>query len=302
MTNHYDVIGLGTVLIDHQVVLKRFPTPDTKVEVVTHHQQVGGPVPTALAMLRRLGRRCSFIGKWASDDGGHYIAQDLSREQIHTNHSITADGSTGFAQVWVDATTGSRTVAAWRGDFPPIQTAELPTPFPRCQFLHLDGWSGEAAIDAASQVKTQDARVFLDTGAPKPHMEKLIPWVDVLSCPERFLRQFPPTATYSDVRSAAACLQEMGPSTVIVTQGDRGAGCLTADGNWLEQAAFPIESVDTTGAGDVFCGALVHGLIENWHLERTLRFAAATAAIKCTALGNRSSLPSRDRIEAKIDS
>lgn len=296
----FDVVGLGTILVDHQIVLREFPSPDSKVEVLSHRQQVGGPVPTALVLLQRFGNRCAFIGKWASDAPGGFIADDLSTEGVHAGHCLDADGSTGFAHVWIDKTTGSRTVVAWRGDFDPISPTELPSPFPKCKILHLDGWSGSAAMAAAEQARKQNARVFLDTGSPKPNIESLIPLVDVLSCPERFLSQFEPTSTCADHKSAAQRLQQMGPSTVIITKGDRGALCLDPEAHVLEQAAFPITPIDTTGAGDVFCGALVHGLIESWAIDRTLEFAAATAALKCSGMGNRAALPSLQQVEARI--
>lgn len=298
----FDVLGLGTILVDHQVVVPEFPVADSKNEVVSHRQQVGGPVPTALAMLQRLGQSCAFIGKWANDTSGEFIARDLANENINATHSIVAAGSTGFAHVWIDQITGSRTVAAWRGDFEPIQSDELPNRLPSCRVLHLDGWSGGAAIVAAEKAKRQNALVFLDTGSPKPDMKSLIKLVDVLSCPERFLHQFEPLLSCPDHPSAAQRLLEMGPSTVVITQGDRGATAFASDGTVNHQSPFPIQAIDTTGAGDVFCGAFIHGLLNEWPLEQTLEFAAATAALKCSGMGNRKALPSLSQVHALIGS
>jgi ribokinase len=56
-------------------------------------------------------------------------------------------------------------------------------------------------------------------------------------------------------------------------------------------AAFPVPVVDTTGAGDVFHGAYLYGLLRGWDLARTAEFAGATAALKCSGLGGRAGIP-----------
>lgn len=292
-----DVLGLGTVLVDHQVVVPSYPEADTKVEVVAERRQVGGPVPTALAMLARLGRKCVFIGKWTNDEAGAFIEQDLSHEGIDIGPSIVTSGSTGFAHVWLDQQTGSRTVAAWRG-VAPIPASELPTTIPSCKVLHLDGWSSEAAIFAADTVRSAGGQVFLDTGSPKPGIRKLLPFVNVVSCPERFLSQYEPLKPFSD-DEAARYLLGLGPQLVIFTRGNHGSVAYTEEQKFV-QPAFPIKAVDTTGAGDVFCGAIIHGILESWSTSRMLKFAAATAALKCSELGNREALPQLDAVRALI--
>jgi len=59
---------------------------------------------------------------------------------------------------------------------------------------------------------------------------------------------------------------------------------------------FAVSAVDTTGAGDVFRGGFIHGVLSGWPLERTLRFANAAAAISCTRLGAMNGVPSLDEV------
>ena len=56
--------------------------------------------------------------------------------------------------------------------------------------------------------------------------------------------------------------------------------------------AFEVNVIDTTGAGDVFHGAYLAGLVKGWDLKRIATFASAVAAIHCTVLGNRKGIPS----------
>jgi sugar/nucleoside kinase (ribokinase family) len=288
-----EVAGLGTILVDQQVFLETYPERDTKTEVNGHRLQVGGPVPTALVMLARFGKSCRFVGQWGKDTFGEFIANDLRRENVQFDNEICAKAdSTGFAQVWVDAETASRTIAFARGEGE-VDPAEIDeNTFASCRLLHLDGWSSGAAIKAAQAVKQQGGTVFLDAGSPKPGLHDLLPYVDIVNAPERFASLYFST---DDIDQAAQRLQEMGPDTVIFTRGTNGAVLHNSDGR-IEQSAFPVAAVDTTGAGDVFCGAYLYGLLDQWAAGDCLRFAAATAALKCTRIGNRDALPKLDEV------
>ena len=82
----------------------------------------------------------------------------------------------------------------------------------------------------------------------------------------------------------------MGPEIVVVTRGEHGSYTVTGE-TAFATAAFPVAVVDTTGAGDVFHGAYLYGLLQGWDLVTTARFAGATAALKCTRLGGRAAIP-----------
>jgi ribokinase len=109
----------------------------------------------------------------------------------------------------------------------------------------------------------------------------------VLIAAERFTTNVAPDGTSE---TGAAHLLAMGPEIVVVTRGELGAYTVTHDTEF-STAAFPVPVVDTTGAGDVFHGAYLYGLLQSWDLVRTAEFAAATAALKCTQLGGRAAIP-----------
>ncbi len=289
----FDIAGLGIVVIDHQVILAEYPPADTKIEIRDDRFQVGGPVPTALAVLSRFGKRTTFLSHWGDDTFGEMIEADFRAEQIDFSGShMRTDLRTGFAHAWIDESSGSRTIACARPE-QPLTVAEIDKRLlGQCGALHLDGWPGEAALHAAQIVKRNGGRIFLDSGSPKPGMEQLIPIVDVLNCPRRFLDQF---LGHDDIQQGGRDLIGRGPSLVTITDGAQGATLFTKT-EQLTQPAFPISAVDTTGAGDVFSGALTYALLEDWPVDEALKFAAATAALKCTGLGNREALPSLEEV------
>lgn len=294
----FDIAGVGTVVVDHQIVLDRYPEPDTKNVVRSDRFQVGGPVPTALALLARFGLRTTFLGNWGSDAFGEIIERDFRDEGIDfTGSRRRTQSRTGMAHVWIDAATGARTVGCVRAEEPLLPSEIDEGLLAKSAALHLDGWPAEAALQAARIVKAHGGTVFLDTGSPKPGMEELIPLVDVLNCPRPFLSAF---FGHDDLDRGGRELLERGPRMVTITDGTNGATLFTG-GEKFTQPAFPVTAIDTTGAGDVFCGAIIYATLADWPAARILRFAAATAALKCTKLGNRDALPTLDDVLRLID-
>lgn len=97
----------------------------------------------------------------------------------------------------------------------------------------------------------------------------------------------------------AMCLERMDIATVVVTLGQRGC-CVRQGGQVTVQPAFAVTPLDTTGAGDTFCGALVAALSQQADLQRALQIASAAAALACTRLGAQSSIPTVAEVQALI--
>ncbi len=285
---------MGTVVMDHQVMVRELPEPDTKAEILSDRFQVGGPVPTALALLSRFGATTAFIGKWATDRWGEMIEDDLGQAQVDLGQAVVSPAvRTGFAHVWVDANTGRRSIAAYRGSHP-IEPADLDgVAWPRFQVIRLNAWPSDTAIKAASQMKAAGGRVFVDFGSPKPNWKSLISLADLVNCPLRLLETLFPG---DSMETAAKRLVDLGADAVTVTNGEAGAWFFQG-ATAIHQPAYPVDAVDTNGAGDVFTGSMVFATLKNWSAEQRLRFASAAAALKCQSIGNRDALPTLLQID-----
>jgi len=95
--------------------------------------------------------------------------------------------------------------------------------------------------------------------------------------------------------SLAEALRQLGSRSVVITLGSDGAVTAGPDG-MLRTASFPVEVVDTTAAGDTFCGALAAALTRDEPMAAALRFASAAAALAVTRLGAQPSCPEREAI------
>jgi len=103
--------------------------------------------------------------------------------------------------------------------------------------------------------------------------------------------------TEADAEKAAQKLVDRGVEKVIITLGSKGAFVVTKNEK-VSVPAFKVEAVDTTAAGDTFCGTFAVALVEGKSLKESLQFASAAAAISVTRMGAQPSAPARKEIEA----
>lgn len=284
-----EVVGLGAIVVDEQLFVDRIPSEDEKEKATKIRHQIGGPVPTALATLRRFERSCHFIGPWGDDPFGDLIEKDLRHEGICNSPQCRINGApTGRAHVWTSNHSGSRTIVSMHCQWDGFQFSDADKRvLENCRILHLDGTGGDFAVTAARVVRNAGGEVFLDTGSPKEATSELIPLCTVVSFPERFIEQF---FGHRDIFRALDAVRQLGPDAAICTRGDRGA-VVSGTQPTTEIPAYKVKTIDSTGAGDVFCGGTVEGLLQGLEFEPAVRLGAAAAAIKCQRVGNREALP-----------
>jgi ribokinase len=284
-----DVVGLGFSTLDTVGLVPRLPRLDEGAPLQGITRQGGGPVAQALVTLARLGARVGLVGCVGDDAAGREMVAGLEAEGVGTERVRVVPGTTSpQCIILVHAPTGKRSICCDAGTAPALPVAELDVDY-LCsgRFLHLDGTSPAAALAAAREARRRGVRVCLDAGGPSEALLALVPEVDILIAAERFAAA---VDTGSSFREGAARLLTMGPSLVVVTRGERGSWTLTGDGAFATPAC-DVPVVDTTGAGDVFHGAYLFGLLRGWDPRRTATFAGATAALKCTQLGGRAGIP-----------
>ena len=112
-----------------------------------------------------------------------------------------------------------------------------------------------------------------------------------------------PVGDRESARAAALKLQELGAGTAIVTLGEAGSVIASREieGGVTHVPAFPVEAVDTTAAGDTYCGCLVVALAEGKSLTEAIKFAGAAAALCVQKLGAQPSTPWRADIDAFLE-
>jgi ribokinase len=292
------VAGLGQCSLDFLCTIDQYPPPDTKCEFDDFLIQGGGPVATALVVLARWGIPARFAGVVCPDRFGRMILKGLNEERIDTSAVRIQEGSRSqFAFICVEKETGERTIFWGRPDASPLPPDELPEDFLMgVDALHLDGLSMDASLRLARKAKERQIPVILDAGSLRPGMLDLIRHTDHLIAAENFICQYLPESSLS---SRLARLRQMGPQVVTVTLGQRGSVSLWEDIPY-QLPALTVRARDTTGAGDVFHGAYIYGLVQGWEVPERIRWATVAAGLSCQSLGGRSGIPTRGEVEERL--
>ena len=157
----------------------------------------------------------------------------------------------------------------------------------------------DATLQAAQWAKDAGVHVVIDPAQMFAGSQPILPYVDVPIVPEHFANDWMPDEPPENVVEA---LYDMGASIAIVTLGEHG--CVVCSDEGVQRfPTFPVEVVDTTGAGDAFHGAFMVALLhEEWDIAQKVQFASAVGAMNCRSMGGRTGLPTLTEVDAFIAS
>ena len=295
-TNTVDVVGLGLNATDTVLMVREFPALGGKERVLSSSTHAGGQVATALVTCQRLGLRTRYLGKVGDDEGGKVQLRSLQREGVDVQYTrVIPRTPNQFGYILVDQATGERTVF-WDRDARLTVTPEELTEsaITSARVLHLDGCDVEAALKAARWAKRAQLLVVADLDTVYKKVERLFPHIDYLIASTKFLPTL--TGQADPFQVLAYMAKEHKMKAPGMTLGRDGALVYHA-GRFHYSPGFVVETVDTTGAGDVFHGAFIFGLLQGWPTERILDFSNAMAALNCTALGARGGIQTQAKAE-----
>ena len=288
-----NVVVVGSVNVDMVFRVPRLPGPGETVTRGSFSRGPGGKGGNQAAAAARLGARTSFVGLGGDDQLGAEARQDLEAAGVNASLLGTGTASTGVAGIFVDDA-GENMIAVASG-----ANALLDGPAVRRALAGLDA---EGAVVLANLEVPDEAVIAAAEAAEKRG------WVFVLNPAPA--RQVPPEVLSrcsvlvpNEVEVAALGLGsvhellEAGVGAVVVTLGARGAELHRPDRPVHHQPSFPGPVIDTTGAGDAFCGALGWALAGGTDLQQAVRLAAAAGALACREVGARAGLPDRAEVE-----
>jgi sulfofructose kinase len=291
-----DVVGVGINATDTIVRLPYFPALDSKVELLSADVRPGGQVASAIVACRRWGLAARYVGKIGDDAAGQLQMDEMKREGVDAHWIVARDCMSQSSYILVDEQSGERTVL-WKRD---ASIALRPGDLRRewlagAAALLVDGHDTDAAAQAARWAREEKIPVVGDFDNQYPGVEVLLEFVDIPITSKDFpgrltgetdlLKALPAIFRRFKCRLTAATLGRFG---VVAWDGQK----------FLQVPGFRVRAVDTTGAGDVFHGAFLYGLIKNWSLKEALEFSCAAAALNCTAPGARGHIATLDEIGA----
>lgn len=299
------IVGVGMATLDVLIRLADMPTWERGGRIQAFSLDGGGPVATAMVAAARLGCDVGYVGACGNDKAAELKLEFLAKYGLDISRMVHHDGpEQNVVIVYVDAESGERVFSGlshWEGRT--VGVDELDRDYiTSAEYLHLDGYNSEAALQAAKWMQEAGKSVVYDghkTNADSvpDFTRELLKYVDILICGEGFGCAL---TGAGDLWEAGRAALDAGPSIVVQTQGADGSYTVTAE-DTFHTPAFAVDVVDTTGAGDVFHGAYIVGMLQGWSLRTVASFSTAVSAIKCQGLGGRAPIPTFDETIAFLE-
>jgi sugar/nucleoside kinase (ribokinase family) len=246
----------------------------------------------------RLGCRARYIGRFGDDEWGRLSQQSLEAEGVDISAADTVPGAMNqFAVILVDAQSGERTVLWDRHPGLAMEARDVPMDaVVSGRILLLDCHDTAAATEAAKHARQAGIPTVIDVEKVRPGMHELLRHIDAIIAAE----EFPSALTGGEELGRALALMagDFNAPFVCVTLGS-GGSLAYCDGREIRTPAFPVDCVDSTGAGDAFRGAFAAACLRvpGGTIEDVLSYANAAAALNCRALGARGGLPGPEEVE-----
>ncbi len=284
--DRFDVCVVGSANLDLVATVERMPGPGETVLGRAFAEHAGGKgLNQAVAAARAGGAQVAMVGALGDDNAGSTLRAVLDGDGIDATAVATVDVSSGRALIAV-ADSGENTIVVVPGANAHVTTADQPDSAVVLVQLEVPL---DTVRDALQKGRDRGATTVLNPAPARELDDELLRLCDVVVPNEHEVVQV----------GGPDRLLALGATAVVVTLGAEGAALHTADGV-VAIPAFDVQPVDTTGAGDTFCGAFAARLAAGEAMAAALRYASAAAALSTTREGAVPSIPRAGEVGALL--
>lgn len=290
------ILVAGSANLDFVVRASHIPAPGETVLGREFRTYPGGKgANQAIACARAGGSPTAMLLALGDDPYAEPIEKSLRQAGVHLHIVRVHDQPTGTAFICV-SDDAENAIAVAPGANGSLRAAHLP---PLQDFTHLLLQLEiplETVISYAEAARAKGVKVVLNAAPARALPPRLMALLDILVVNIGEL-----AAVSGHEGSTEECLRRVDVSCVVVTLGNRGC-CAQVVGELIMQDAFVVMPVDTTAAGDAFCGVLVASLSQGMTLPDALCRANAAGALTCMKAGAQSSIPTHAEVESFLES
>lgn len=278
------ILGVGIATLDLIAEVPAFPAEDAEIRALSLGRRRGGNVTNSLVVLSQLGHRCAWAGALADDPERDAILADLRRHAIDTGPARLFPGSkTPTSLVWSSVATGSRTIVHYRDlpEYPAEAFASLD--LAAFDWVHFEGRAVEQLAAMLRRPRREGGPpCSLEIEKPRPGIEALFGLADALL----FSRHYAERRGFASAPELLRAVAAEHPATpLFCAWGAQGGHALVSGQPLHSPACPPPRLVDSLGAGDVFNGGIIHGLVNRWPARQALELACRLAGVKCGQRG-----------------
>jgi sugar/nucleoside kinase (ribokinase family) len=281
-------------VLDELFRVKDFPPPDGKVEASAYVTIGGGNAANAAITIARLGGKASYAGPVGDDAAGDRILANLARETVDTSGCVRVPGTASPVSVVFVNAHGERTIVTHRGaQLSATRPVDGPALVTDVDGVLVDNRMATFARPVAEAARARGLPVVLDADKATTPDDPLLAIATHVIFSSECLRQ---TVGDNDLAAGVARVTQLTGRFVAATNGP--GDLVWSDGDKVSfLPVFKVAAVDTLAAGDIFHGAFALALVEGSPIVEALRFAAATAGLKCTRFGGSAAIPTRTEVE-----
>ena len=295
------VLCIGHAAYDITIPVDSYPVENTKNRISKRIECGGGPASNAAYLLAKWNVETYFAGMIGDDLYGDRIKKEFEEVGVNTKYLIQSkDYQTTSSFVIANQDNGNRTVFAYRPQSLSMKAIDFDF-IP--DFILIDGHEPELSKDALRRYP--NAISVIDAGRSKKEVIELCYLVNYLVCSKEFAEQVSGIKIdYSDLNTISNVynyLKNEFKNKIVITLEDKG--CVYEKNEEIKvMSSIKVKALDSTGAGDIYHGAFLYGLTQNFDIEKVVSYANLAGAISVTRVGGRYSIPSLEEVENKYAS
>ncbi len=299
------LVVFGSINQDMCFALDHLPVPGETILCSGYKMSGGGKGANQALAAARFGAKTALVGRVGDDGPGMRLLAEIRREGVMTSGVVHSEQPTGCAIVLTDSK-GENQITVAQGANAEASAEQVPDDIlgeGNVVLMQMET-SAEHNWDIINRAKENGAKTILNL-APAIHVPlEALQQLDYLIVNELEARQIAGKLGIKAEENAALlarALAKQGNNTCIVTIGGNGSVAATPDDNIITVPCLPVDIVDTTGAGDAYCGTLAAALHEKMELPEAMKRASVAGSLSCTKRGAQPSFPHISEIEENLE-
>lgn len=294
------ILCVGHITYDTTFPADSFPKENTKTRYHEKTDCAGGPAAIAAFLLGKWNQDVEIAGLLGNDEYGKKIKKEFSLNHVKVNNLVLDENiSTSHSLILANKENGSRTILMY---VPKHSHLNPFTPNENPDIILIDGKEYEASKELLK--KFPEAITVIDADRDKKEIIDLAREVKYLVCSKSFAEKVTGIKIDFDDKLTLVKnytkMEEMFKNNIIITLEENGV--LYKHNNQIKiMPSVKVKTIDSTGAGDIFHGAFVYGLANNFDYEKNLKFAVLASALSVTRVGSYKSIPTLEEMNDVYD-
>lgn len=280
-------ICIGQATYDITLPLENYPVENSKYRVSKKIECGGGSASNCAYLLAKWGVNTSFAGVVGNDYYGSLIKKEFEEIGVNTDLlEIKDDIKTSSSYIFVNTSNGTRTIVSDKEPFSYSKKYQQE----QYDFIILDGYEKDYALEVLKN--NPNAISMIDAGSMKEGTLELCSLADYIVCSHDFAEEFTginlDNFAIEDLIKAYDIISNSFKGKLVITLEDKGS-FVYSDGYKLVSSK-KVKALDSTGAGDIYHGAFMYGLLQEWDILEVMKFANIAGALSVLRMGSRDSI------------